>query len=472
MANENGGTLRAVAWSEVCPWLNLVRCFRLAIRFRLLLLSAVAVLLTVGGWALLLILFSGNPDIKEQIRPYEEDPTRPWSALPRLVQAASIDLVPEKPQLPNVSLGLIAENLGADFSPEDEGTLVDRTGSSESAGEPFWASFRQLSRPLRQIFASDVTGTKLAFLLLCGLWALAVWGFFGGAITRVAAVELAREERVGWGEMMRHTRSKWRAYFAAPLFPLVAVLIGSAMVGVLGLLIRSDVGLLITALVWPLVLLGGFLTIVLLLGLALGWPLMWATVSTEGTDSFDALARSYSYVFQRPLQYLFYAVVAVVLGVLGWLVVSNFAAAVTSVAYWAVDWGADSARWSGDGGRAIGKLLEEDTKLGLLGGIGAGLLVFWTGCVKMLAVGFLYSYFWTASTAIYFLLRRDAEATEMDEVFLEEDEEEPVAGLPPINTDEAGAPVVSDDAQPPADERETPAPEPEGQDDGSDQTSQ
>ena len=47
----------------------------------------------------------------------------------------------------------------------------------------------------------------------------------------------------------------------------------------------------------------------LLLGLAFGWPLMWATISTEGTDSFDALSRSYAYVFQRPLRYLFYVVV-------------------------------------------------------------------------------------------------------------------------------------------------------------------
>ena len=46
---------------------------------------------------------------------------------------------------------------------------------------------------------------------------------------------------------------------------------------------------------------------------------------------------------------------------------------------------------------------------------------FWAGCVKLLAVGYLFSYFWTASTAIYFLLRHDVDATEMDEVFLDAD---------------------------------------------------
>jgi len=33
-------------------------------------------------------------------------------------------------------------------------------------------------------------------------------------------------------------------------------------------------------------------------------------------DSFDALSRSYAYVFQRPLHYLFYALVAAVFGAL------------------------------------------------------------------------------------------------------------------------------------------------------------
>ena len=83
---------------------------------------------------------------------------------------------------------------------------------------------------------------------------------------------------------------------------------------------------------------------------------------------------------------------------------------------------------------------------------GAGLIVFWTGCVKLLAVGYLFSYFWTASAAVYFLLRRDVDATEMDEVFLDADQSEPAGELPPITTDQAGAPVAAGEAvEPPKD---------------------
>ncbi len=426
MLNDNGGTLRVVAWSEICPWLSLVRCFRLAIRFRLLVLAAIAILLTVLGWAFFGLLLSADSRVERQVRAYEASP---WTAL--------TVLVPDKPYLP--------KNPFADGPAEPE-SIYDR------GPEPFWGSFIQLSRPVRQMFDADVSVVTLAFLVLCSLWTVAVWAFFGGAITRVAAVELAREERVGWGEMVRFAGSRWVYYFAAPLAPLAAVLVGSALIGILGIFFWSDVTLLLAALILPVVLLVSWLMVRGLLGLLFGWPLMWPAISAEGEDSFDALSRSYEYFHRRPLHYLFYAVVAGALGWLGWIVVSNVAAGMIALTSWAVDWGADTSRWvSGAeaGSRQIRAVLDPEADISGIGWLGAKLILFWFGCIKLLAVGYLYSYFWTASTAIYFLLRRDADATEMDEVFVEEDEEEPSYGLPPLATDEAGAPVVADDTEPP-----------------------
>ncbi len=34
MLERNGGIIRAVAWSDICPWLSIFRTFRLAIGFR------------------------------------------------------------------------------------------------------------------------------------------------------------------------------------------------------------------------------------------------------------------------------------------------------------------------------------------------------------------------------------------------------------------------------------------------------
>jgi hypothetical protein len=73
---------------------------------------------------------------------------------------------------------------------------------------------------------------------------------------------------------------------------------------------------------------------------------------------------------------------------------------------------------------------------------GASIIGFWHACLKTLAVGFLYSYFWSAATAIYYVLRKDEDGTEMNEVTYEDPAE--ARGLPPLTTDTMGVPAVSD----------------------------
>ena len=167
-----------------------------------------------------------------------------------------------------------------------------------------------------------------------------------------------------------------------------------------------------------------------LIGVLFGWPLMWGTISAEGTDSFDALSRSYAYTFQRPLHYLFYAAVAGLIGWLGWLLVREFAAGVVWLSYWAAGWGGGHER--------IRIIIGGDTIAHRRGLVRRELIRFFADCVKLLAVGYLFSYFWTASAAVYFQLRRDVDATETDEVFLDADATEPSPELPAITTDQAG----------------------------------
>ena len=46
-------------------------------------------------------------------------------------------------------------------------------------------------------------------------------------------------------------------------------------------------------------------------------------------------------------------------------------------------------------------LLSDEASFGMVGAFGVAMILFWCGCIKMLAVGFLSSYFWTASTCIW-----------------------------------------------------------------------
>jgi hypothetical protein len=299
---------------------------------------------------------------------------------------------------------------------------------------------------LRKTPEIGLTG-RVAFSFLCGLWAVAVWAFFGGAISRAASIELATGDRAKLFRSLNFAGSKWASYFAAPLIPLVGALLIALPVMFAGWLLGlGGVGTFIAALGWPLVLLAGFLMAMLLLGLVFGWPLFWGNLSTEGVDSFDAVGRTYDYVYHRPLNYLFYAIVAALIGALGWLVVANFFEGIIGASYWAASWGASEGqiRLIQRTPEAVQAATQAGADLGAVGQAGSWLIRFWVQGLKFLGVGFLYSYIWVAGSAIYLLLRRDVDATEMDEVLPEEEAEPQPAPLPEVKTDEAGAPVVAD----------------------------
>ena len=412
MVEREGNTLRAIAWSEVFPWLSLVRVFRTAISPQALVMAAAGVLLTAVGWAFIGGIFYADSPTTKWLQTYCGG--CPWEAV--------TDIVPNQPS------GLVSQRCEFPwkhpFPPQ----------SFWVEGNPFVLSWAVLTQPTWEgLSQTDLCFNAIASLLLCGLWGTAVWAFFGGAICRTAAVQLAAGEQVGAGAAVRYAARKWPAYFAAPLFPIGGVLLAAIPVILLGLLMRL-VGLWLGGILWPLALAAGILMAILLLGLLFGWPLMWATISTEGTDSFDALSRTYAYTFQRPLHYLFYILVAGFIGWIGWIFVQNFAAGIVWMSYWAAGWGV--------GNDSLQTMLGVGDEAG---GFGPVLIRFWTGCVKLLAVGFLFSYFWSAAAGIYLLLRRDVDATETDEVFLDADLSEQTYGLPTVATDAVGAPVTEDD---------------------------
>ena len=51
--------------------------------------------------------------------------------------------------------------------------------------------------------------------------------------------------------------------------------------------------------------LAGLAMSLILLGLAVGWPLMLASIAIEDADAFDAFSRVYNYLFARPWYALF-----------------------------------------------------------------------------------------------------------------------------------------------------------------------
>jgi hypothetical protein len=431
MLENEGVALKAIRWSEIFPWLSIGKSFRLAIGPRPLVFGAAALLLTLGGWYTIAYLFQHNARLNGSWRETFGD-ERIWTVIDRSV--------PDQPFAGDREfLGVSQTDEGGPVSAAMN-KLSDASGLTSYRVTPLSSAWLTLSRPMLRLFsigtpssAQPMSAGDFCAIVLSSLWALVVWAYFGAAISRVAAVELAVGERVGWAAALRWAGNKWLAYFASPAVPMVGVTLISLPIALLGLLMKWNFFVAIAGLVWPLVLFAAFLMTLLLIGVLLGWPLMWATISVEGTDSFDALSRTYAYVFQKPLRYAAYIAIAVIIGLLGWFVVENFAAAVIWLASWAAGWGEGPAR--------MNALKNYSGDSWLING-GAELISFWNGCIKLLALGYVFSYFGVSSTAVYYQLRRDVDARETDEVFLDADQSEQGFGLPKLQKDAAGAPEI------------------------------
>ena len=116
------------------------------------------------------------------------------------------------------------------------------------------------------------------------LWTVLTWSVFGGAITRIAAVQVARGEKIGLLEALHFTRKRLWSYVTAPLFPLLFILVVLVFAMILfgfPFMIPIFGDIFVAGLFWPLMIVVGLLMAITLVGLV-GWPLMSATISARG----------------------------------------------------------------------------------------------------------------------------------------------------------------------------------------------
>jgi hypothetical protein len=312
------------------------------------------------------------------------------------------------------------------------------------------------------------------YLLVIMFWTLAIWALFGGIITRMAAVELAGKDPVGIGEACRFVTARYWSYLCGPLVPigLVALLVVFTIIfGFVQMI--PFVGDVVSGLLWWVVMLFGFGMALLLVGLV-GYPLMYPTISAEGSDTLDALSRSYNYVYQSPFNYIWYCLVAVCYGAIVTFLVGFVGSMTVYLGKWAMSntpaieyadrrpeylfiYTPTSFGWKHlllreSQGEALAALEEDEVARRRRGEnpteietalrakrndarekydrwhesywwynkIAAGMVSFWITLAFLMVLGFGYSFFWTSSTMIYLLMRKKVEDTDLDEVYLEE----------------------------------------------------
>lgn len=287
------------------------------------------------------------------------------------------------------------------------------------------------------------------FFLIFAIGFLFIWSLAGGAICRIAALQFARDEKQTFMQGLQFARKNlFGGFLLAPCIPLVLVLLTLLALGVGGTVLRFPVlGDLVGGLAFFLALLGGFMIAALVIGTVAGGSLFWPAIAAEGQDAYDAFSRGLSYAFSRPWKALLYAFLAFFFAGVCWIIVNVFVALALMVTRTAVSFGTSPFGWWKR------EVADANTaKLDLLWPAAAGgelyawpewqhlawyeyFSAFMIGIYVLLIVAliwsFLASFYFSGSTIIYFLLRRDVDGTDLEEVQLDGYDDENVASIAP-----------------------------------------
>ena len=283
---------------------------------------------------------------------------------------------------------------------------------------------------------------------------LAVISVAGGAICRIAALQSARGEKPGLTEALRFSIKRFTSFFTSPLVPIGIIIFIGLFIFILGLIGNIPrAGELIIGIFMPLALIAGALIAVVLTGAFAGFNLMFPAVAYDGSDCFDAISRSFSYIYAKPWRMGFYTTIAAVYGAICYTFVRFFTFLLLYVTHQSLQLGV----WVKNS-KDVDKLTAIWPKpefMNLLGSSGlattnwaesiaAFLAHLFLLAIVGLAVSFIISFYFSANTIIYSLMRNKVDNTALEDIYTYSDEAE----IEPATTESQPDEAQPDEAQP------------------------
>lgn len=257
------------------------------------------------------------------------------------------------------------------------------------------------------------------FTVIYGIVFVLVMSVGGGALSRMAACEIAGRQRLRVREAMEFSLVRWPRFFIAPLLPLMLAGGLALVVLVMGVLMTLPVLDIVGGLLYALALVLGFIIAFLLLVYAVGFILIVPAMATENCDGADALQRAYAYVISKPLHLLAYAAVSLVALALGYFVVSVFAVTTMNVTAGLYGVLTTNSAMSAAGGFSIFDLSQPAT--GEIhawhSAISGGFIHLWQTLIVSLVWGYVVSLLFSSATCVYLLMRRASDGQDIEEIW-------------------------------------------------------
>lgn len=291
--------------------------------------------------------------------------------------------------------------------------------------------------PMRDIGATHGMGLflrrllyLLSVLLLAGISLMAA-ALAGAMICRQTALEFSGN-RPTFSANIAFTISHLGSFIKAPLLPFITIL-GTGLV----LTILSFIGAIpflgeiFIGAIFVVFLILGFIIMLMVLGIIGGLNLIYPTLAVEGSDSFDAISRSFSYVYARPWRMLFYTLLLLVYGAVTYLFLTFAMYVLLAGVHVFVGWGMTLFGMLHGWNTGSGKLdaMWQPPHFGALIApinwwamnwsetIGAIFLYFWLFLAVTLLGAYVISYYFAGNTILYLLLRRSVDGQGLNEIY-------------------------------------------------------
>lgn len=281
--------------------------------------------------------------------------------------------------------------------------------------------------------ASSLWLQRIAYLISMGVFlaiSLIAIALAGAIICRRAMLESAGRA-APWPVLWSFARRKLVTFILTPLLPFLTIFGTGLVLTVLALPGAIPfVGEILIGVFFVVFLLGGLVIMLMLLGLLGGFMLMYPTIAAEDSDSFDAISRSFSYVYAVPWRLAFYSFLGLVYGVITNLFVSFALFLLLAATHLFMGWGMTffghvhgwysgqsklNAIWPAP---VFGHLSPCINWWAMSGSefLGAQALYFWLFLAISLIGAYAISYFFCANSAIYLLIRRHVDGQSPDEI--------------------------------------------------------
>lgn len=307
-------------------------------------------------------------------------------------------------------------------------------------------NFNQAIVSLLQLKLDNVT-TAISGCILSFIWLLkyhtvygvifllisfAIFSVAGGAICRGAALHFSKGEKIGIRPSIKFALRKFLPLFFAPTAPVMLVaILGLVIIFVLGLVTNIPwIGELVLALFFVIILFAGLVMSFTVIEAVAGVNLMFGAIAYDNSDTFDAISKSFNYVYSKPWRLGFYTLLAAVYGAISYLFVRFFAFVLLIISRWFLQLGIFTHSSKAE---QLDKLVAIwprpeffnflgngiDISRNLTESIAAFIVYLEILFIAGLVISFAISFYFSAGSVIYCLLRNKVDNIALEDVFIE-----------------------------------------------------